>query len=268
VRTIAHLSDLHFGREDARVVEAVLEDMAGSRPDLVVVSGDLTQRARRRQFQAARAFLDRFPAPVLVVPGNHDIPLFDVARRFFSPLGRYRELVTADLDPLFHDDEMAVLGVNTARSNVVKNGRLSHAQIDGIRARLQPLPPRVFKVLVTHHPFVPPPGTREHRVVGRGLQALQVAEACGVDLLLAGHLHVSHSGDVRAHHLTIRRSILVVQAGTATSLRVRGEPNTYNVLTVDGPALGLAVRGWDGARFAPLSGVRYVKREEEWVREA
>jgi 3',5'-cyclic AMP phosphodiesterase CpdA len=163
---------------------------------------------------------------------------------------------------------VAVLGVNTARSNVWKSGRLSHAQIDAIRARLAPLPPRVFKALVTHHPFVPPPGTRANRVLGRGLQALQVAEACGVDLLLAGHLHVGWSGDVRAHHLSIRRSILVVQAGTATSLRVRGEPNTYNVLAVEGHALGLSVRGWDGARFAARSTVRYLKRNEEWIREA
>ena len=103
--------------------------------------------------------------------------------------------------------------------------------------------------------------------MGRGLQALQVAEACGIDLLLAGHLHVGFSGDVRAHYLTIRRSILVAQAGTATSLRVRGEPNTYNLITVDGPALSLRVRGWDGARFAPLTSARYVKRAEEWVRE-
>jgi 3',5'-cyclic AMP phosphodiesterase CpdA len=268
VRTIAHLSDLHFGREDPRVVEAVLQDLAASRPDLVVVSGDLTQRARRRQFQAARGFLDRLPAPVLVVPGNHDIPLFDLPRRFLRPLDRYRRLVTSDLDPLFHDDEVAVLGVNTARSNVWKSGRLSHAQIEAIRVRLSPLPPRVFKVLVTHHPFIPPPGTRAGRALGRGLQALQVAEACGVDLLLAGHLHVGWSGDVRSHHLSIRRSILVVQAGTATSLRVRGEPNTYNVLTLEGHALGLAVRGWDGARFGPVTAVRYIKRAEEWVREA
>lgn len=267
MRTIAHLSDLHFGREDPRVVEAVLEDLAAARPDLVVVSGDLTQRARRRQFQAARAFLDRFPAPVLVVPGNHDIPLFDLARRFLAPLARYRTLVTADLDPLFHDEEVAVMGVNTARSNVWKSGRLSEAQIERMRERLSPLPARIFKVVVTHHPFVPLPGRHAGRIVGRALQALAVAEACGVDLLLAGHLHFGYSGDVRAHHLTIRRSILVVQAGTATSLRVRGEPNTYNVLTVEGPALGLAVRGWDGTRFAPLTSVRYVKREEEWVRE-
>jgi 3',5'-cyclic AMP phosphodiesterase CpdA len=89
----------------------------------------------------------------------------------------------------------------------VESGRLSHAQIDGMRARLSPLPPRVFKVLVTHHPFVPLPGRHAGRVVGRGLQALEVAEACGVDLLLAGHLHVGYSGDVRAHHLSIRRSI-------------------------------------------------------------
>jgi 3',5'-cyclic AMP phosphodiesterase CpdA len=268
VRTIAHLSDLHFGREDPRVVEAVLLDVAASQPHLVVVSGDLTQRARAREFQAARAFLDRLPAPVLAVPGNHDIPLFDLPRRFFRPLDRYRRLVTDDLLPLFHEEDLAVLGVNTARSNVWKNGRLSLAQIDGIRARLGPLPARVLKVLVTHHPFMAAPGAPARGLVGRGLQALQVAEACGVDLLLAGHLHVGFSGDVRAHYLSIRRSILVAQAGTATSLRVRGEPNTYNVITADGPALGLEVRGWDGARFAPVSSVRYVKRGEEWVREA
>jgi 3',5'-cyclic AMP phosphodiesterase CpdA len=268
VKTIAHVSDLHFGREDPRVVEAVLQDLAASRPHLVVVSGDLTQRARRREFQAARSFLDRLPAPALVVPGNHDIPLFDVARRFLRPLHRYRRMVTDELSPSFREEDLAVLGVNTARSNVWKNGRLSLAQIESLRAHFAPLPPRVLKVLVTHHPFLGPPGTGARRLVGRGLQALQVAEACGVDLLLAGHLHVGFTGDVRAHYLTIRRSILVAQAGTATSLRVRGEPNTYNVITVDGPALSLAVRGWDGARFAPLSSARYVKRDEEWVREA
>jgi len=267
VRTIAHVSDLHFGREDPRVVEAVLEDLADSRPHLVVVSGDLTQRARTREFQAARAFLDRLPAPALVVPGNHDIPLFDLARRFFRPLARYRRMVTDDLLPLFHEEELAVLGVNTARSNVWKSGRLSHDQIESIRSHLSPLPPRVMKVLVTHHPFLPAPGSATGGVVGRGLRALQVAEACGVDLVLSGHLHVGYSGDVRAHYLSIRRSILFAQAGTATSLRVRGEPNTYNVISVDGPSLTLAVRAWDGARFGRLSGARYVKRDEEWVRE-
>ena len=267
MRTIAHVSDLHFGREDPRVVEAVLEDLAAAAPHLVVVSGDLTQRARRREFRAARAFLDRLPAPALVVPGNHDIPLFDLPRRFLWPLDRFRRMVTDDLSPLFHDEDLAILGVNTARSNVWKNGRLSLAQIDGIRERFAPMPPRMLKVLVTHHPFLGPPGTGRRRLVGRGLLALQAAEACGVDLLLAGHLHVGFSGDVRAHYLTIRRSILVAQAGTATSLRVRGEPNTYNLITADGPALSLAVRGWDGARFAPLTSARYVKRDEEWVRE-
>ena len=99
MRTVAHLSDLHFGREDPRVVEAVLQDVDAQHPDLVVVSGDLTQRARRGQFQAARAFLDRFKAPVLVVPGNHDIPLFDLARRFFRPLKRYRSFGKFGVSP-------------------------------------------------------------------------------------------------------------------------------------------------------------------------
>jgi len=159
--------------------------------------------------------------------------------------------------------------VNTARAGKWSDGRLSLRQIERIRERFGPIPERVFKVVVTHHPFIPAPGGRGHALVERGFQALEAAESCGVDLLLAGHLHAGWSGDVRAHHLSIRRSILVVQAGTATSLRVRGEPNTYNVVTLEGHALGLAVRGWDGARFAPLTAVRYVKRDDqEWTRDA
>jgi 3',5'-cyclic AMP phosphodiesterase CpdA len=264
LRTIAHISDLHFGAHDPRLAEGLLGDLNELNPTLVAVSGDLTQRARTGQFKAARAFMDRVTCPVLVVPGNHDIPLFDLVSRFWRPLHGYRRHITDDLTPSFIDAELAVLGLNTARSNTWKDGRISVAQMEVIRTRLCRIPPSVVKVLVTHHPFVPPPDRRSSAVVGRGVAALQAAEACGTDLVLAGHLHRGYSADVRQHHVTIRRSILVVQAGTAVSQRRRGEPNTYNVLTIALPELSVAVRAWDGKAFVPNGVTRYVKTDTGW----
>jgi 3',5'-cyclic AMP phosphodiesterase CpdA len=262
MRTIAHISDLHFGREDARVAEALLEDLEERFPSLVTVSGDLTQRARIVEFQAARAFLDRLPAPSLVVPGNHDVPLYDVVRRFARPLHRYRAFITPDLSPVYRDDEITVLGINTARSLTFKDGRISEGQVAHLRRQLGP-PEGIFKVVVTHHQFIPPPGGK--KVVGRAGFALGALEACGVDLLLAGHLHRGYSGDVRSHHPLVRRSIVVVQAGTAISLRGRGEPNSYNFLTIDRDRIEVVVRAWDGHRFAPSESYAYACHGGEWL---
>jgi 3',5'-cyclic AMP phosphodiesterase CpdA len=268
VISIGHISDLHFGKEDPPVAEALLADLEQRRPTVVAVSGDLTQRARAREFRAARAFLDRLSGAVLVVPGNHDVPLWDVFSRFARPLSSYRRHLTPDLAPFLHHEDLAVMGVNTARSWTFKNGRISWDQIEQIRQRFAPLPERVFKVLVTHHPFVPSPGDPDPAVVGRGFHALRAAEAAGVDLLLAGHLHVGFSGDVRAHHLSIQRSMLVAQAGTAISVRTRGEPNTYNWITFDAPHLSIEVRGWTPDGFATRSLTRWLRREQEWDRES
>ena len=267
MRTIAHLSDLHFGREDPEVVAALVAELAERRPSIVAVSGDLTQRARAGQFRAARAFLDALPPPILVIPGNHDIPLFNVIARWLSPLGGYTRHIAADPEPFFQDEELAVLGVNTARAGKWSDGRVALAQIEGIRARFGAIPESVFKVVVTHHPFVPAPGGHEHALVERGAAALEAAEGSGVDLLLSGHLHMSFSADVRPHYLSIRRSMLVAQAGTSTSRRHRGETNTYNWIVVDPPALSVEQRRWSGGGFAPGAAARYVKREDEWVRE-
>ena len=141
-------------------------------------------------------------------------------------------------------------------------------QIERIRERFGPIPERVFKVVVTHHPFMPAPGEpRRTRVVERAAsRPCRRRRAAGVDLLLAGHLHLGvHAATCAPHYLSIRRSMLVAQAGTATSLRHRGEPNTYNWITVDPPHLAIEVRGWDGARFEPRVVTRYVKRDDEWI---
>ncbi len=262
--TLAHISDLHFGAESPEIVEGLLEDLASVEPSLVVASGDLTQRARRKEFLAASLFLARIPFPKLVVPGNHDIPLFDIVSRFARPLARFRRYIGQDVDPFFSTDAVAVLGMNTARSNTWKDGRLSAAQIDNLRRRLCPLPPHVAKVLVTHHPFLPPPGDPSPPLVGRAAEALRAAETCGVDLVLAGHLHRGYTGDIRTHHVDIRRAILVAQAGTATSHRIRNEANSYNVIRLSPQRLGFSLRVWDGRSFQEARVVEYVKSGSDW----
>ena len=117
----------------------MIEHVAQLKPDLVVVSGDLTQRARIEQFKEARRFLDSLPSPQIVVPGNHDVPLYDVLSRFARPLARYRRYITEDLEPFYADDEIAVLGLNTARSLTIKGGRINEAQFARARGRLCPL---------------------------------------------------------------------------------------------------------------------------------
>src|SRR5688572_16980623 len=145
MRTIAHISDIHFGRVDPAVAEGLVADLAGREPTLLVVSGDFTQRARRWQYEAAAAFLKRLPTPQLVVPGNHDIPLYDVIRRFFFPLQRYRKYITREMRPVYQDDELFVLGINTARSFTHKSGWISEEQLLDVKTRVCRQPPGVFK---------------------------------------------------------------------------------------------------------------------------
>ncbi|HEY7115440.1 MAG TPA: metallophosphoesterase, partial [Tepidisphaeraceae bacterium] len=205
--------------------------------------------------------------PQLTVPGNHDIPLYDIVRRFFAPLNRYKRYITPDLSPRFDHEQFVVLGVNTARSFTWKNGRISLEQIEHIKQTFCGLPFATFKVLVTHHPFVPPPDDPSPALVGRGRRAIDVLDACGADLLLAGHLHRHYHVDAKTHHVRIKRTILVAQAGTAISHRRRDEPNAYNLITLIPPQVEIQVRAWTGQRFEPLTSTRYAKIENHWTRQ-
>ena len=273
MRTLVHLSDLHFGRADEAVVASLARAVHELRPDLVVVSGDLTQRARRRQFQEARAFLDSLPKPQIVVPGNHDVPLYNFAARLLSPLANYRRYITEDLEPFYADEEMAVLGVNTARrvafgSLPFTEGRINERQVERVRERLCPLSDEKFKILVTHHPFDLPEGHDERKLVGRAAMAMEMIARCGADLLLAGHLHVSHTGHTAVRYKTQGHSALVVQAGTATSTRQRGEVNTFNVLRLRHPHLRIERHVWrpERAGFAPSVSETFRHTPDGWSR--
>src|SRR6266576_4127971 len=190
---LVHLSDLHFGAHDERLVEAVELKADALKPDLVVISGDFTQRARTEQFKEACRFLEGLRDrghEVLGVPGNHDVPLYDVLRRFLSPLTRYRRFIDDTLCPFIELPGIAVLGINTARSLTFKDGRISEEQIEFIRETFARSDRDAVRVLVTHHPlFAIPVGDELERAVGRHELALDAVEKAGVDLLLAGHAH-------------------------------------------------------------------------------
>ena len=245
MRTIIHLSDLHFGRVDPALLGPLRDLIHSIAPSVVVISGDLTQRARSEQFEEAKAFLDTLPGPQIVVPGNHDISLYNVFRRFVKPLDRYKRYITDDLDPVYVDEEIAVVGVNTARSLTIKDGRVNKEQVAKIREQLAGLDPKITRIVVTHHPFDLPTTFEEEDLVDRAPMAMEVFAECGVDVLLAGHMHVSHAASTASRYQIDAYAALVVQAGTATSTRGRGEVNSFNLLRVEHERVEVDRYGWD-----------------------
>jgi 3',5'-cyclic AMP phosphodiesterase CpdA len=267
VRTIVHLSDLHFGRVNPLLLDPLIRVVREVDPDLIAISGDLTQRARTYQFQEARAFLDALPKPRIVVPGNHDIPLHNVFARFLEPLTKYKRYITDDLQPVYEDEEVAIVGVNTARSLVFKGGRINESQVSRLRDKFCSLGDDVVKVVVTHHPFDLPEGHDERDLVGRAKMAMTGLAECGADLFLAGHLHVSHTGHTKRYNIH-GYSALVVQAGTATSTRERGEANSFNLLRIEHPAITVEKYEWDGSTesFAVSTVEQFKHTADGWIR--
>jgi 3',5'-cyclic AMP phosphodiesterase CpdA len=268
---IAHLSDLHFGAHDPAVVAGAEAWLRDERPDLVAISGDFTQRARRGQFRAAGAFLARLEAAgltTLCVPGNHDVPLYDILQRFTRPLRRYRRHIDDELCPWFERENLAVLGINTARSLTFKDGRISREQMAIIRARFAGVPEGRTRILVTHHPlFAMPIGDEGEasEAVGRQSEALQAVADAGVHILLAGHFHRSFTSSAR-RMVKNAGPALVIQAGTATSTRLRhGEKQSFNLIeTHRNRTVDVQVIGWDGAAFRAGSRAGYQFDGDNW----
>ncbi|MEO6353433.1 MAG: metallophosphoesterase family protein [Burkholderiaceae bacterium] len=267
MRTLVHLSDLHFGRIDTSLIQPLTNLVNGIHPDLLVVSGDLTQRARSAQFKEARLFLDALPEPQIVVPGNHDIPLHNLFNRFLRPLDKYRRYICTNTEPVYIDAEIAVMGLNTARSLTVKNGRINPEQIARIRARLLSLSPHLIKIIVTHHPFDLPAQIGTKHLVGRAEMAMQGFADCGADLLLAGHVHASHAGSTACRYPINDYAALVVQAGTATSTRGRGEANSFNVVRIDAPQVAIERFEWSSQRcnFVHIETTTFRRNNANWL---
>jgi 3',5'-cyclic AMP phosphodiesterase CpdA len=269
MRTLVHLSDLHFGRIDPGMVDPLRRAVLAVQPDLVAISGDFTQRARHAQFAAARAFVESLKVKTLVVPGNHDIPLFDVVERFSAPLARYRKYISSELEPEYIDEEMIVLGVNTARAWVFPfgEGRINERQVDRLVNRIAALPPSLLRVIVTHHPFDAPPGVDDRRLIGRGAMAMSRLASANADLFLSGHLHLSHVSCAVERYQAAGHSALIVQAGTV-STRSRGEQSSFNVLKMQRPEIEVTRHSWDDVAggFVSADAQHYRHHAAGWTR--
>lgn len=268
MRTVVHLSDLHFGRINPAILAPLQEFVRGVNPTLVVVSGDLTQRARTVEYIAARDFLAGMPFPQIVVPGNHDVPLRNPFNRFVKGLKGYRQFISDNLEPFFEDEELAVAGVNTARALTWKDGRINRWQLQRLREQLQPIGDTKTKIVVTHHPFDLPAGA-EGEVVGRSRLAIQTLAECKVDMLLAGHFHIADIGYTAKRYHVPGYSALIVSSGTTTSTRARGQPNSLNLIRIDRPKLIIDRYTWRPLtqQFELFSTEEFQHTPGGWLRE-
>ena len=268
MRTIAHVSDIHFGRTEPGRTEALLRAVHEAEPDLTVVSGDLTMRARSKEYCQAVAWLAQLPEPYVVIPGNHDIPQVNLLDRFITPFRRYQKFVQEDLEPTWEDDEIALICLNTVRRMRWHlnwgEGGISEDQADRAKRWFAEKSEKKLWIVVTHHPFLPPPEAPKTRVVGGARRAMDTFADARVDLLLAGHVHQAYSGGSIRYYPRVQRSIVVAVSNTSSSNRLRGEPNSFNVITYDPPRLGIQIRAWDGHRYDEGSVAWLEEGPETW----
>lgn len=270
MRRIAHLSDLHFGRTRQELLDPLVAAVNGLGADLVAISGDLTQRARNSQFAQARAFLDRIEAPILVVPGNHDVPLYNPMRRLVDPFRRYRRWIQADLAPIHRRDGLLVLGLNTVDRFAWQRGRIGEGAVARARRALGEAPAAEgeTRVVVAHHPFEQAPEADKAPMRGAA-RAMAALADCGVRLVLSGHLHAWRAepflGPMRPGG-----AALLVQAGTGLSTRLRGEDNDFNLIAVEAGRVRIErhVARSDGSGFAAEPAVAFDLGPKGWIRHA
>lgn len=248
--TLVQISDTHFGTEQAPVVEALVALVRDLAPELVVLSGDITQRARRAQFTAARTFMERLSAPWVAIPGNHDIPLFDVAARVFRPYANYMRAFGEQLEPEYCSSSLLVVCVNTTRAARHKDGEVSAAQIERVAERLRNASAAQLRLVVTHQPMhVTREQDRKNLLHGHDVALREWANA-GADIVMGGHIHLPYVRRLAPERTGAARSVWCAQAGTAVSHRVRGGiPNSVNVLK-HAPADACVVERWDYASDA------------------
>ena len=261
MRRILHLSDLHFGRTRPELLDPLVDTINSIAPDIVVMSGDYTQRARVSQYQEARAFLDRLRVPVLSVPGNHDTPLDNLWLRFIRPWTRYKRYISTDLEPVFADAEVHIVGVNTVNRFAWQRGKIGRHTVNRVCAAFNDPTSPEAKIVALHHPLEHMEDT-DKRLTRGANDAVEALGQCGADIVLSGHLH-----STVAAPFTAAPGVLFVQAGTGLSTRLRGETNTFNLLTIDGDQLQIDRYSAETEPvFAITATSRFLKSAAGWQR--
>lgn len=262
MKKIVHISDLHFGRTDKRASSSILDIIDSLSPDLTVVSGDLTQRARSSQFAQASDFLEKIDSPKIVIPGNHDISLHNFYKRFFKPLKAFTVYISDEEYPLYVDDEIAFIGVNSARSLAFKNGRLRSEQIKHVKKIFRESNPDLLRGIVIHHNFIPQ-SRSEEASISNGPLFFDEITSCGVDVILCGHHH--HGSVAHAeHYYAYSGSTLVISAGTAISRRVRGEPNSFNYLELEEKKIFVRHYEFTQGKFKLAGSHLFLQKNTAW----
>lgn len=266
--TLLHASDLHFGPHYLpRVGDAFLRAAHELAPDAIVISGDFTQRAKRVQYAAAAAFLERLPpVPRIVVPGNHDVPLYRVWERVFDPFGAYRRHFSPELEPVFSDERLFVVGINTAHGWTLKEGRIPLPRLLQVAEMFEQVPESALKVVVAHHHLIPPPNFGTQTVLANAYEAIDVFSTVGVDLVLSGHQHQAYIGSSEEFYPKGRPPVVICHSGTTTSNRGRmgeRERNSCNWIAFDEQSLTVSQHRWhrEEGYFAEHSRHWYPRQE-------
>ena len=265
---LAHISDLHFGQHDPAISSTLAADVSAQAPDLLVASGDFTQRGTARQFMQAREFLDTIHVPVFAVPGNHDLGGHPI-RRFADPYKYYRRYIAPETEPFREISAdgatVAIAGLDSTRRLMLdrdwSNGSINDKQLEHLEAQFANASPGALRIVVAHHPLMEPmsPALRSTFAVRRAEFALRAFASLGVRLVLSGHFHLRFvrrydAGTIRTGIPSGPREsaaapILVAQASSAISERLRGEPNAYNVIDIEDGQIAIRVREWHEGRW-------------------
>ncbi|MCE9541188.1 metallophosphoesterase [Candidatus Kaiserbacteria bacterium] len=268
MRKILHVSDLHFGKTDPLVIGKLQESIIAASPDIIVVSGDLTQRAEIEQFKDAQAFLGAVKnsgAHVFVIPGNHDIrPVYAPIKRALSPYDRYKQHISEEIAPRYADDEVAIASIDTVRRGKISNGKIGKQQVEELRSWFSTLHPETTRIVVTHHPLDLPKDLLRP-LVRRAKHAVYGLASSRIDLYLAGHYHRSSVTSTDSRYRDLSRPSLAVQAGTV-SMRGRGEAQSFNILTVQSHDMHVDTHLFSAETetFEMSGRKRFIREEDVW----
>ncbi len=260
---IALAADLHFGSVPEGLADELRALIDAQKPDVVVIAGDLTLRARRREFEEARVWLSAFEAPTLVLPGNHDLPYFNLVQRFRHPFRRYRRAANgAGLMPVIERDEGIVLGFNTTRPWQPhlrwQEGAARLRDIEAAATALCATPAGRFKAVAAHHPLMKVSGFPRAEPARRAKLALSAFATCGVDLIMSGHIHQSYAVETEVEG----RPMLAVGAPTALSSRMRGEANGFWMIEAGRRAIACTLWLRGEASFQPAQARSFPRRRK------